>query len=47
MTVRMLIEDMKVCGAPLFLTALLTLGACADTGGYKIDMMPSPEVYEE
>jgi esterase/lipase superfamily enzyme len=43
----MLIENMKVCGAPLFLTALLALGACADTGGYKIDMMPSPEVYEE
>ena len=31
----------------LFLTAALTLGGCADTGVYRINMMPSPEVFEE
>ena len=37
----------KICNAPLFLAALIPLGACTDTGDYRINMMPSPEVYEE
>jgi len=38
---------MKLGGALLSLTILVILGACTDTGDYRIDLMPSPEVYEE
>jgi len=38
---------MKVCSAPLILAAQLILSACTDTGDYRINLMPSPEVYEE
>jgi hypothetical protein len=40
-------ESMKLGGALLSLTILLILGACTDGGDYRINMMPSPEVYEE
>ena len=47
MTVRMLVEFLKVHGASSVLAAFLILGACTDTGDYSINLMPSPDVYEE
>ena len=47
MTARVSLERFKAYATFLFLGAALALGGCAGTGGYQIDMMPSPEVYEE
>lgn len=47
MTFKILIEcEMRVF-IPCFPALLLILGACTDLGDYRINMMPSPEVYEE
>ncbi len=47
MTGLVSLERFYASATTLILTAVLTLGGCADTGVYQINMMPSPEVFEE
>lgn len=47
MTAQVSLERFHASAALLLLSAALALGGCAGTGDYQIDMMPSPEVYEE
>ena len=47
MTALMSLKRLYAAATLLFTSAALALGGCAGTGSYEIDMMPSPEVYEE
>jgi len=47
MTGLTLSRRFQIVIACLFPVALLALAGCSGTGGYEIDMMPSPDVFEE